>query len=66
MEILAARGLAPDDVLARLHVEDADRAFAVDGLADPGVGVARTSLVVAEVWSAGNWSVGEDLLQLIR
>jgi hypothetical protein len=64
VEVLPACRLAPHDLLARLHVEDADRALAVDGLAHD-LGGGRSGLVLAEIWGAGDRRVGEDLLQLL-
>lgn len=57
--VLPARSLAPDKLLIRLHIADADWAFALNGLANGSSGRGSRSLVVDEIWSSGNWSVGE-------
>lgn len=62
MEVLSARGLAPDEFLAGFHVEDADGTFAVDGLALAGVEGLVFLVVVGGVvdWGLGYGGVGED------
>ena len=64
MKILTAGSLAPYNVLFGFHVEDADGAFAVDGLAGAGVviviGGGEIVVVVFAFSSAGDGCIGED------
>lgn len=61
VEILTTRGFAPDDVLIRLHIEDAYGTLAIDGLTHDLAGRWFHGLLWSEIWSAGDRGVGEYL-----
>jgi hypothetical protein len=67
VKVLTTSSLTPDQLLSRLHVKDADWAFAFDWFASTIVDRFVGLLVVLfELWSTSNGSVGEDGVEFIR